>query len=77
MTPDIAVARRMSLFWGIQSVVCDKMSLLTDVAAQASVCCRSLYDAKTGDKIIITAGLPFNVSGSTNLLHIAPVSEEN
>ena len=73
MTPDIAVARKMSLFWGIQSVVCDRFELLTEVAAQASDYCRKLYDAKPGNHIIVTAGLPFNVSGTTNLLHIAPV----
>ncbi|MBR4127705.1 MAG: pyruvate kinase [Alphaproteobacteria bacterium] len=76
MTPDIAVARKMSLFWGIRSVICDKLKLLTDVASQASIHCRELYDAKAGDKIIVTAGLPFNVSGSTNLLHIASVTED-
>lgn len=76
MTPDIAVARKMSLFWGVESVVCDRYTLLTEVAKRASVYCRKLYDAKTGDKVILTAGLPFNVSGTTNLLHIASVTED-
>lgn len=75
MTHDIKVARKMSLFWGVQSVVCDNLNLLTDIADQASLYCKKLYDAKAGEKIIITAGLPFNVSGSTNLLHIVSVSE--
>ncbi|MBO4519877.1 MAG: pyruvate kinase [Alphaproteobacteria bacterium] len=77
MTPDVAVARKMSLFWGIESVVCDKVDLLTDVAKQASAHCQRLYGAETGDKIILTAGLPFNVSGTTNLLHIFTVSGES
>ena len=76
MTPDVAVARKMSLFWGIESVMCDKVDLLTDVAKQASAHCRRLYGAETGDKIILTAGLPFNVSVTTNLLHIFTVSGE-
>ena len=75
MTPDVSVARKMSLFWGVRSVVCDKLNLLTDVASQASACCRK-FGAKSGDKVIITAGLPFNVSGSTNLLHIVSVTED-
>lgn len=73
MTPSISVARKMSLFWGIESVVCEKQALLTDVARQASVFCQDLFDAKPGEKIIMTAGLPFNVTGNTNLLHIFPV----
>ena len=76
MTPGIDVARKMSLFWGVESVVCGHFDLLTEVAKQATVYCQKLYDAKTGEKIIVTAGLPFNVSGSTNLLHIVPVLEE-
>ena len=76
MTPDIAVARRMSLFWGIESVVCDRLNLLTDVARQASFFCGKLCDAKAGDKIVVTAGLPFNTVGNTNLLHIVSVEKE-
>lgn len=73
MTPSASVARKMSLFWGIESVVCGKQDLLTDVARQASGYCREVFDSKPGEKIIMTAGLPFNVTGNTNLLHIFPV----
>lgn len=73
MTPSASVARKMSLFWGIESVVCSKLDLLTDVAHQASGYCQEVFDSKPGEKIIMTAGLPFNVTGNTNLLHIFPV----
>lgn len=73
MTPSASVARKMSLFWGIESVVCSKLDLLTDVAHQASGYCQEIFDSKPGEKIIMTAGLPFNVTGNTNLLHIFPV----
>ncbi len=73
MTPSTSVARKMSLFWGIESVVCSKLDLLTDVAHQASGYCQEVFDSKPGEKIIMTAGLPFNVTGNTNLLHIFPV----
>ena len=76
MTPNIAVARKMNLFWGVESVVCGKFDLLTEVARQASAYCRELYDAKPGEKIVLTAGIPFNVSGTTNLLHIASILED-
>ncbi len=73
MTPSASVARKMSLFWGIESVVCSKLDLLTDVAHQASGYCQEVFDSKPSEKIIMTAGLPFNVTGNTNLLHIFPV----
>lgn len=75
MTPSDSVARKMSLFWGIESVVCNKLDLLTDVACQASEYCREVFDSKPGEKIVMTAGLPFNVTGNTNLLHIFPVMD--
>jgi len=28
------------------------------------------------DKIIVTAGVPFNTSGSTNILRVAPLQEK-
>ena len=76
MTPDESVARKMSLFWGIESVVCEPMNLLVDVARRASDYCQDLFGAKVGEKIIMTAGLPFNVTGNTNLLHIFSVMNQ-
>lgn len=73
MTPEMSVARKMSLCWGVESVVCERHTLLVDVAEQASGYCRSLFDSQPGEKIVMTAGLPFNVKGNTNLLHIFSV----
>ena len=75
MTPDESVARKMSLFWGIESVTCEPQDLLVDVARLAARNCRKVFDAKVGDKIIITAGLPFNITGNTNLLHVYTIPE--
>lgn len=74
MTPSESVARKMSLFWGVESVVCEPQDLLVDVADKAAQYCRDLLDAKVGEKVIITAGLPFNVTGNTNLLHIFTIA---
>ena len=54
--------------------VCEPQDLLVDVAAKAAQYCRDLLDAKVGEKVIITAGLPFNVTGNTNLLHIFTIA---
>ena len=32
-------------------------------------------DIKNSDVIIITAGVPFNIPGTTNILRVAPVNE--
>ncbi len=77
MTPSESVARKMSLFWGVESVVCEPQDLLVDVAARAAQYCRDKLDAKVGEKVIVTAGLPFNVTGNTNLLHIFTITERS
>ena len=74
MTPDIKVARRMSLLWGIESVVSAPADTLNDVARKANCFCQRLFNVKPGDKLIITAGLPFNIAGNTNILQIINVS---
>ena len=73
LTPNISVARRMSLFWGVKRAVTEKMELLLDVGAKADELCKEIFNAKTDDKIIITAGIPFNVPGNTNILLITNV----
>jgi pyruvate kinase len=37
---------------------------------------RSDEFASETDKIIVTAGIPFNTAGSTNILRVAPVDEK-
>lgn len=73
MTKSLEVARRMTLYWGVESVVCSAKDTLTEVSAQAIEYCRALYGAQTGDKIILTAGLPFNERGNTNLLQVLTI----
>lgn len=76
MTPEVKVARRMMLCWGVESVVSEQVDTFTAVGKMAEGYCRQLYGAEKGDQIILTAGLPFNKTGNTNLLHITTVSEE-
>lgn len=77
MTPDIKVARRMSLLWGIESVVSAPAETLDDVARKANCFAQRLLNVKPGDKLILTAGLPFNIAGNTNILQIISVSPLN
>lgn len=73
MTPDINVARRMALFWGVEGLVSEKMEILLDVGKKANELCKEMFDAKTDDKMIITAGIPFNVTGNTNILLVVNI----
>ena len=77
MTPDVRVARRMSLLWGIESVVSTPADTLNDVARKANCFCQRILNVTPNSKLIITAGLPFNIAGNTNILQIINVSPIN
>lgn len=70
LTPDIEVARRLVLVWGVRPFI-NKASFksfnhVEDAAVKVAT--TNKY-AKSGDHIIITAGFPLNVKGRTNMLH--------
>lgn len=73
MTTSERVANRMALVWGVHSVVAKTQEDLTDLVPIAIKYAKDLGYAKTGDEIIITAGIPFATHGNTNLIHIAKV----
>jgi pyruvate kinase len=68
LTPDVRIARRLCLVWGMYAVrirEADRVSEIVDHAC-ATVCAEGL--AGPGDVIAITAGMQFGVAGTTNLL---------
>lgn len=76
LTPIIETARRLSLVWGMHCVVSasvDRFKLAVISAVRAV-----LKDgfATPVDNIIVTAGVPFNMPGTTNILRVAPVDEK-
>ena len=73
MTPNPATARRMSLVWGLRSVVVAEASRFKEVAALASQESRHLGFAQPGDEVVVTAGLPVEQEGSTNILRVSRV----
>lgn len=70
LTPDVSVARRLVLVWGVRSFLnkhsFKNFNVVEDVAVQVAT---SNKYAKSGDHLIITAGFPLNTEGRTNMLH--------
>jgi len=74
LTPSIATARQLTPVWGIHSVVVDEV---TDEASMTKLACDLALAGdfgKPGDNIVIIAGIPFGVSGTTNLLRVVALS---
>jgi pyruvate kinase len=72
ITPDLPIARRLALAWGVHSVHAEHD--VSDVSGMVETACALARDegyAKPGDIVAIAAGMPFGKAGTTNLLHIA------
>jgi pyruvate kinase len=71
LTPIRETARRMAMSWGLHCVTTEDARDIDDMVERA---CRITVEegfAKPGDRIVVTAGLPFGTPGSTNLLRVA------
>jgi pyruvate kinase len=73
LTPIIATARRLALTWGTHSVLVEDSKTLDDMMSQAGEIAFREGFAKTGERIIITAGVPIGAPGTTNMIRIATI----
>ena len=76
LTPDETVARQLCLAWGVHSVKTrDDVENFSDMVGKSTRIARREKLAKNGDRVVITAGVPFGTAGSTNILRVAVVGE--
>jgi pyruvate kinase len=68
-------ARRLELSWGTNCVIVDPVDRFKMAVVAAVRAAISQGYATEKDKIIVTAGVPFNTPGSTNILRVAPCEE--
>jgi pyruvate kinase len=70
VTPDLQVARQMALFWGAHSVHSENIHSYEEMVTVAESTARQEDFARTGDLVVVVAGIPFGQSGSTNNLRV-------
>ncbi|MCY1282431.1 Pyruvate kinase [compost metagenome] len=70
LTPSLHTARRLTVAWGIYSVVNERLHKVEEVTSTALEIAQAQGMAKRGDTVVITAGVPFGQPGSTNSLRI-------
>jgi pyruvate kinase len=75
VTPIITTARRLSLAWGLHCVVSQPVDVFKSAVINAIRVAKAAGFAEEDDNIIVTAGVPFNVAGTTNILRVAPMDE--
>ena len=75
LTTEVATARRLCLSWGTNCVLTGNIARFKDAVIAAVRGAKSELGASTKDMIVVTAGVPFNTPGSTNILRVAPCEE--
>jgi len=73
LTPNLDTARRMTLTWGVLPVQTEDAHNFADMVQRAVRIARQQGIAKEGERLVVTAGVPFGTPGATNILRIAYV----
>ena len=76
LTPKPETARRLAILWGTHCVFTDDPTDFTEMVQRA--CRIAVRDglALAGQRLVITAGVPFGTPGATNVLRIAVVGRD-
>ena len=75
MTSLRGTARRLALSWGTNCIMTGELQRFKQAVVNAARAARVHGYATTDDQIVVTAGVPFNVPGTTNILRVAPCDE--
>jgi len=75
MTSRVGTARRLALSWGMHCVVTGEVERFKTAVVNAARVARQDGFATEKDQIVVTAGIPFNQPGTTNILRVAPCEE--
>lgn len=68
-------ARRLALSWGVNTVLTGEVDRFKTAVIAAVRATKAELGATEDDMIVVTAGVPFNTPGSTNILRVAPCAE--
>lgn len=75
VTPDVAIWRQLALSWGTEPLLAT-VETDTDMAMREAVAlAKEAGHVKDGDTVVFTAGMPFGVGGTTNLIRIHEIGK--
>ena len=72
MTPDNQVRRKLSLLWGAKSFV-SKVQGYEAAIKEARQTIKINKLAKVNENIIVVAGMPFGIEGTTNSIRVVTI----
>ena len=74
LSPDRITARQLALIWGVHTIHALEPKSFSGMIENACDLAKKEGIVKRGDYVVVTAGAPIGVSGSTNNLRIAKIS---
>ncbi len=75
LTPLTGTARRLCLSWGVNCYFTGDVDRFKMAVVGAARAARAAGFASKSELIVVIAGVPFNVPGTTNILRVAPCDE--
>lgn len=74
-TPDPKVRNQLALVWGVETFTVPHVRHTDDMIAQMDHLLREMDMAEDGDRIVVVAGMPAGVTGSTNTIRVHKMGE--
>ena len=74
LTPSLKSARRVALLWGAHAISTKDIGSFEEMIAKGKRMALRHGFGTAGSRLVILAGVPFGVPGSTNLLHVVTLS---
>ncbi len=72
-TLDEKVCRQLNLLWGVSPIMIKKEQTTDALFEEAVFKSKQAGLVKTGDTVVITAGVPLGVAGKTDMIHVVEV----
>ncbi len=75
LTPNIKTYHQLALHWGVIPVLCKDFRSIEEAFKEASQFALANHLVSYGDLVVITAGAPFWVSGTTNMIVVESIGD--
>jgi pyruvate kinase len=73
LTPLVGTARRLCLSWGMHCVMTAEVGRFKAAVVSAARAAQKYGFGSDEDSSVVTAGIPFNMAGTTNILRVSPI----
>lgn len=77
ITPNLSTGRKLSVVWGVHCVVAEDAHDQDDMVSRAGRIAFRDGFARAGQRVIIVAGVPLGIPGTTNMVRIASVGSDS